>query len=86
MDELQNLRRTIDLIDQSILQSFASRMQIATEIGNYKKNNQLPVEDTDREQQMQEKWIQEGQKYGLSKEFISELLALTLKTSKENQS
>lgn len=86
MDELQNLRRTIDLIDQTILQSFASRMQISTEIGKLKKANNLETTDPTREQQMQEKWITEGEQYGLSKEFITELLTLTLKASKENQS
>ena len=52
MEEVRNLeqlRAEIDAIDDEIMAAFAKRMKLSAEIAEYKKNNNIPVLDIDRE-------------------------------------
>jgi monofunctional chorismate mutase len=46
MDEF---RKEINNIDEQLLSLFERRMEIAGEIGRYKKENALPIQDAERE-------------------------------------
>ncbi len=48
IDKLDSLRGTIDHLDQNILKLLGQRMEIATEIGKYKKENNIAVLDLER--------------------------------------
>ena len=50
--ELQDYRRELDGIDDVLLQLFCRRMEIAAQIGAYKKANGLPILDPARERQI----------------------------------
>ncbi|MBQ5406241.1 MAG: chorismate mutase [Oscillospiraceae bacterium] len=50
--ELQDYRRELDGIDDELLQLFCRRMEIAAQIGAYKKANGLPILDPARERQI----------------------------------
>ena len=47
--ELDALRREIDNIDKELIALFAKRMELCAKIGEYKKENGLPVYDKARE-------------------------------------
>lgn len=47
--DLNNLRSKIDSVDDEIVRLFQERMHISSEIAAYKKANQLPVRDVQRE-------------------------------------
>jgi len=49
--ELQDLRKEIDRIDDSLIQLFEQRMTVSVEIARYKQQHGLPVYDPVREQQ-----------------------------------
>ena len=49
---LQDYRRELDGIDDELLQLFCRRMEIAAQIGAYKKANGLPILDPARERQI----------------------------------
>ena len=49
---IDELRRAIDGIDDSLLDLFQRRMAIAKEIGQYKKENALPIKDSGREREI----------------------------------
>ena len=49
--DLNHLRQEIDVIDEKLVALFVQRMQIAAQIGSYKKEHGLPVFATEREQQ-----------------------------------
>lgn len=49
--DLQELRRKIDAIDGEMILLFERRMKIAAEIAEYKRENNLPVFDPERERQ-----------------------------------
>lgn len=49
--DLKDCRLLLDQIDGEILRLFARRMEIARQIGEYKRQNGLPVLDEARERQ-----------------------------------
>ena len=51
MMELENLRKRIDAIDDQLIELFKARMEAAAQIGQYKKQNGLPVFIPQREQE-----------------------------------
>ena len=50
--ELKELREKLDTIDRALEASFAARMEIVAQIGEYKRGNGLPVLDAAREEQV----------------------------------
>jgi len=50
--DLLELRQRIDEIDNELLQLFMRRMDISAEISLYKKQNNIPVHDPERERQV----------------------------------
>ena len=49
--ELKELRGHIDVIDEQIIDLFTQRMIVSASIGAYKKERNLPVLDSQREQE-----------------------------------
>ena len=75
MTELEKLREEIDLIDEKIALLFEKRMEAAEKIGEYKKQNRLPVTDPDREREVSEKFASRVRpEYKRSAEFLSACL------------
>jgi NAD+ diphosphatase len=70
---LQDLRDKIDLTDSEILKNLARRQEIVKLIGDYKKNQNIPVLDQKRWQQVLEKSLFQGEKLGLEKDFIQKI-------------
>ena len=52
MNELEILRNKINLIDDEILDLFTKRMFISREIAEYKKHNNVAIEDKNREKEI----------------------------------
>jgi chorismate mutase len=52
MENIQKLRKRIDEIDEQILQLLGERLEICRSIGLLKKEQQIPVTDTYRENQV----------------------------------
>jgi len=72
--KLDRLRKEIDMIDEEIMGILASRMKIAREIGQYKKENNMTILQSERWQQVLAKFIERGTQNGLSEEFITRLI------------
>jgi chorismate mutase len=49
MDEINQLRKRIDKIDEQILQSLSKRIEICRSIGLVKKEQGIPIQDFPRE-------------------------------------
>lgn len=46
---LEQMRTEIDAIDKEIIEAFRKRMKLSAEIAEYKKENNMPVLDIERE-------------------------------------
>ena len=68
---LEKLRQQINHLDDELMQILSQRMKIAEKIGEYKKNNNITILQTNRWNEIIERAFQKGEKLGLSKEFIT---------------
>jgi chorismate mutase len=68
---LEKLRQQINHLDDELMQIIGQRMKIAEKIGEYKKNNDITILQTNRWNEILERAFKKGDKLGLSKEFIT---------------
>ncbi len=67
---INHLRHEIDELDNDILNMLANRMRIAERIGQYKKDNNIAILQSDRWNEILDTVIQEGKSKGLSEGFV----------------
>lgn len=74
-ESLAMLRRQIDDADTELLEILRRRMEIAREIGHYKKAHGMPVVQIDRHDEIMSKRLAEAGKAGLSEDFLRSVLS-----------
>ncbi len=72
--KLDRLRKEIDILDDEIMNVLASRMKVAREIGMYKKENNMTILQTDRWNEILNKFVERGLQNGLTEEFITRII------------
>ena len=70
LSALTRLREQINHIDDELLTLIGERMKIADKIGEYKKDNNVTILQTNRWNEILERAMKRGMELGLSKEFI----------------
>ena len=73
LDTLENLRHKIDKVDDNIMDLLQDRMSISSDIGKYKKENNMTILQQDRWSDLLEKNKIKGSKRELTKAFISKV-------------
>jgi chorismate mutase len=68
---LEKLRQQINHLDDELLQLLGQRMKIADKIGEFKKNNDITILQTNRWNEILERAYQKGDVLGLTREFIT---------------
>lgn len=68
---LEKLRQQINHLDDELMQILGQRMNIAEKIGEFKKNNNITILQTNRWNEILERAFKKGDKLGLSREFIT---------------
>jgi chorismate mutase len=67
---LEDLRIQIDKFDDKLLKVLEMRMQVADKIGSYKKKNNITILQSSRWDQLLNQRIMDGEKKGLSEDFV----------------
>ncbi len=65
------MRQQINQLDDELLQLIGQRMKVADKIGQYKKDNNITILQTNRWNAILERAYERGEKLGLSQEFIT---------------
>ncbi|MDR2809393.1 MAG: bifunctional 3-deoxy-7-phosphoheptulonate synthase/chorismate mutase type II [Tannerellaceae bacterium] len=73
-ENLSELRRQIDHIDEQLLELLSKRMRISREIGVYKKEHNMPVLQSPRYSELLEKRSRMGEAMELHPDFIKNIL------------
>ena len=73
-ENLAELRRQIDGIDEQLLELLAKRMRISREIGIYKKEHNMPILQSPRYSEILEKRSNIGKQMDLNTEFVKSIL------------
>jgi chorismate mutase len=68
---MEKMRAQINQLDDELLQLLGQRMKVADKIGQYKKDNNITILQTNRWNAILERAFTQGDKMGLSKEFIT---------------
>lgn len=84
-ESLDELRGQIDRVDEELLELLARRMNISREIGDYKRQNKIPVIQPERYNMLMEKRVSDGERLNLTPEFTRALLSLIHEESVRNQ-
>jgi len=82
---LSLLRSEIDETDQNILENMAQRMAVSVQIGELKKEHNVAVYQPERWKCIRENAVKQGEKLGLSEEFIDKLLKAIHQESIQHQ-
>ncbi|GHT75505.1 cytochrome c4 [Bacteroidia bacterium] len=73
-ESLNELRQQIDQIDDELLAILAKRMRVSQEIGQYKKEHNMPVLQTVRYDEILDKRIKQAESMGMGTAFMKEVL------------
>src|SRR3984893_3978657 len=68
---LEKLRQQINQLDDELMQIISERMKVSEKIGQYKKDNNITILQTNRWNAILERAFKKGDKLGLSQEFIT---------------
>jgi len=73
-ESLATLRKQIDEVDMDLIELLAKRMRISREIGQYKKEHDMPVLQTVRYDEIISKSVAQAVSMGMSEEFMKTVL------------
>ncbi len=82
--DLDECRKEIDIIDSQLITLFERRMDIVVNVAKYKKENNLPIFQSEREAEVIRKNIDKVSDEDLKK-YASQFLNELMKVSKELQ-
>ncbi|MBQ3437141.1 MAG: chorismate mutase [Fusobacterium sp.] len=83
MTQLEIFRKEIDEINIKLIELFKKRMEISKKIGDFKKENDIPILDLNREKEIIKTYTEnEDSRY---KEYIKKFLQNIMDISKEAQ-
>lgn len=71
-EKLEKFRQQINQLDDEVLHLLSNRMKLAEQIGQYKRDNNITILQTNRWNEVLERVCKKGEKLGLSKEFITQ--------------
>ena len=78
MRDLSEIRVDIDKIDTELIELFKKRMNCAKEVGLYKKANNIPVLNQQRENEILDSVAERGGEYGShARLFFSNIMELS---------
>lgn len=84
-DELKQLRRRLDEIDDGIIDLIAERQSVVTTIGNHKLRTGAPLRHYEREREVIERGMSRAEAHGLSRRVAREILETLIHYSLGNQ-
>ena len=85
MEDLANLRKIIDVLDDEILSLISERQLIVDRIGKFKSANKMAVFDGVREEFLKTYHKELSEKYNLSMEFVNKLFEIIMAEARRSQ-
>ena len=73
-EDLKDLRKEIDELDDSLLELVSKRMNVAAQIGQYKKDNNMTILQTGRFDDILTKRAEQAKQFDLSEKFVREVM------------
>jgi len=84
VETLEEMRKSIDNIDNAIVAMFAERFKVTNRVGYYKAENGLKSKDPKRESEQYERIHDLAEQYGLDPEFALSYLKAVIARGVKN--
>ncbi len=84
-ESLEQLRKQIDVCDNDLLELLAKRMRISEEIGQYKKEHNMPILQSARYEEILSKRIFQAKSMGMGEDFMKTVLVAIHEESVRHQ-
>jgi chorismate mutase len=84
-ENLTNLRKQIDELDDDLLALLARRMRVSKEIGTYKKEHGMPILQAKRYEEILQKRILQAEEMGMNADFMKTVLVAIHEESVRHQ-
>lgn len=84
MKNLKEFREEIDEIDDQICELIAKRFEITNQIGKYKLENSLPLEDKEREMIVMGNLARKSNVLNINPTLIQDIFHIIINKTKEN--
>lgn len=84
-ENIDHLRAKIDVIDENLLYTLGSRMNVSRQIGEYKKENNIAIIQASRWDKVLSKVVAKGKDYGLDEKFLKDVFNAIHEASVEVQ-
>lgn len=78
---LRPFRTDIDTIDEKIIRLLGQRYAICRKVGNFKKENDIPMMQSGRVDAVKERCAALGAEHGVDPDFVRELYSLIIEES-----
>lgn len=82
--DLQDLRNSLDNLDNALIYMLAERFRVTQKVGEYKKAHGLPAVDESREAAQFARINQLAEQAGLDQDFAHDMLRLIIDKAVEN--
>lgn len=83
--ELEDIRKKLDAIDSRFLDLLAERQSHMKDVAVYKKANNMPLTQPEREKAILAMRMEQAEKLGLNSEFVKEIFMKIFEESKKIQ-
>lgn len=84
-DKIKQIRRHIDRIDTVIITALAERMSLIPEVAEYKRKNNVPIFDEEREVEIMSNLKKIASQHGLDESFVEEIFLSCFNEAKRIQ-
>ena len=72
--QLKAMRTQIDSLDNQLIEILAARMKVCVAVGQYKKEHNIAVVQSNRYNEIVERLTKQGKDLGLSEDFVKKIM------------
>lgn len=83
---IKSIRKEIDSIDSQIIELLKKRADLSIKIGELKKEQNIKIEQPERERELLKRVITIAKKEGLSEDYVKSIFEIIIEESKKKQS
>lgn len=83
--KIEKIRKQIDRLDEGIITFLAERMSVMPEMAEFKKQNNIPVYQEKREEEIMRRLKKKSEELGLNEDFVEEIFLSIFNEAKRIQ-
>jgi len=78
MEQLEQFRKELNEIDNNLVELLGRRFKIIRAVGDYKKDNNIPMMQSKRVEEVKDRCAKMGQQYNLDNTFVRNIYTVII--------